>query len=98
MYSLVSPRLMKGYMITTDNLLKMMCIQYRLQCNLPVLIMGETGCGKSSLITQMSTICDSTIFILNVHGGLTEEDILEWMNEVPLKQFSELSEDQVARD
>ena len=39
-----------GYVITIDNLLKMLSIQLRLRNGLPVMIMGETGCGKSSLI------------------------------------------------
>ncbi len=32
----------KGYVVTIDNLLKMLSIQLRLQNNLPVVIMGET--------------------------------------------------------
>jgi hypothetical protein len=34
-----------GYVMTVDNLLKMLSIQLRLRFNLPVVIMGETGCG-----------------------------------------------------
>jgi hypothetical protein len=36
-----------GYVMTVDNLLKMLSIQLRLRFNLPVVIMGETGCGMS---------------------------------------------------
>lgn len=32
-----------GYVMTVDNILKMLSIQLRLRCNLPVVIMGETG-------------------------------------------------------
>ena len=41
-----------SYVITVDNLLKMLTVQSRLKHNLPVCIMGETGCGKSALISQ----------------------------------------------
>lgn len=40
----------EGYELTLDNCLKMIAIYLRLVCNIPVLIMGETGCGKTSLI------------------------------------------------
>jgi hypothetical protein len=32
-----------GYVMTVDNILKMLSIQLRMRCNLPVVIMGETG-------------------------------------------------------
>jgi hypothetical protein len=32
-----------GYVMTVDNMLKMLSIQLRLRFNLPVIIMGETG-------------------------------------------------------
>jgi hypothetical protein len=35
-----------GYVMTVDNMLKMLSIQLRLRFNLPVIIMGETGCGE----------------------------------------------------
>ena len=34
-----------GYVMTVDNMLKMLSIQLRMRYNLPVIIMGETGCG-----------------------------------------------------
>jgi hypothetical protein len=89
-------RVLKGYMITADNLIKMVCILYRLQSQLPVLIMGETGCGKSSLITQMSAVVDATLFTLNVHGGMHDEDIVDWIQQHPMKAFQALPEDKRA--
>ncbi len=59
----------KGYVVTIDNLLKMLSIQLRLQNNLPVVIMGETGCGKSSLINQLCAIIRAPLRVLNIHGG-----------------------------
>ncbi len=35
-----------AYVVTIDNLLKMLSIQLRMKNHLPVVIMGETGCGK----------------------------------------------------
>ena len=35
-----------SYELTMDNLLKIIAIYMRLRANIPVIIMGETGCGK----------------------------------------------------
>lgn len=43
------------YVLTVDNLIKMLAIQMRFRCGIPVVIMGETGCGKTRLIRYM---CD----------------------------------------
>ena len=39
-----------SYELTSDNVMKMMAIWMRFKCNIPVVIMGETGCGKTRLI------------------------------------------------
>ncbi len=43
--------------------------------------MGETGCGKSSLITQMCAIIEAPLRTLNIHGGMADNDIISWMQE-----------------
>ena len=40
----------EGYIITNDNYKKMILILYRIAVNIPVILMGETGCGKTALI------------------------------------------------
>ena len=50
------PRLQAGYVITVDNLLKMLSVSLRMKYSLPVLVMGETGCGKSSLMKATCAI------------------------------------------
>ena len=41
------------YVITADNFLKMLLILLRIRENIPVIMMGETGCGKTSLIRKL---------------------------------------------
>jgi hypothetical protein len=106
--NLPPPPLEPGYVITVDNMTKMVSIQMRLKNNLPVVIMGEvshfivppflspwlssyslflfdlfcisqTGCGKSSLITQLCAVIRRPLRTLNIHGGMEDSDILEWM-------------------
>jgi hypothetical protein len=39
-----------SYVITIDTLMKMLAIQLRVRFGIPVVIMGDTGCGKTHLI------------------------------------------------
>ena len=67
-----------NYVITDDNYKKMILLVYRIKANVPVIIMGETGCGKTSLITKLSQILnngENVVEIINIHPGITEEEI-----------------------
>ncbi|MES1912642.1 MAG: hypothetical protein MHM6MM_004880, partial [Cercozoa sp. M6MM] len=68
------------YVITLDNLLKMLSIQLRWKAHAPVLLSGETGCGKSSLIQQLCRYLGYPLRTLNVHGGVDDAHIHMWMN------------------
>lgn len=48
---------------------------------MPVVISGETGCGKSSLISRMCGILEWPLDVLNVHSGLSYSDIAAWVEE-----------------
>lgn len=41
--------------------------------------MGETGCGKSSLIRQLCAVIKAPLRTLNIHGGMEDRDIIDWM-------------------
>ena len=73
-----------SYELTLDNCLKMMAIHMRFRCNLPVVITGETGCGKTRLMKFFSDlhldrkIQNSHLVHLihfKIHGGITAQDI-----------------------
>ena len=42
--------------ITEDNFFKIALIYYRVRAGIPVLLMGETGIGKTALVNLFSTI------------------------------------------
>ncbi len=77
-----------SYELTMDNLLKMLAIYMRLKADIPVIIMGETGCGKTRLCKYMCELQVSpdqknkvnNMYIVKVHGGTTTEDIIEHVN------------------
>lgn len=69
--------LAEGYAYTPDNMLKIIMISLRIHSNIPVVVMGETGCGKTSLIRRLAHICNVHLKVLSVHADIRENDILE---------------------
>lgn len=68
------------YELTTDNILKMLAIHMRFRCGIPVIIMGETGCGKTRLIKflcelRRSGVSTENMKLVKVHGGTTSDMI-----------------------
>ena len=69
------------YVLTLDNVIKILAILMRFRCNIPVVIMGETGCGKTRLIQFMCSLQAlqtgaTNMLILKVHGGTTEREVM----------------------
>uniref|UniRef100_A0A3B3SIZ5 RING-type E3 ubiquitin transferase n=1 Tax=Paramormyrops kingsleyae TaxID=1676925 RepID=A0A3B3SIZ5_9TELE len=68
------------YELTADNVMKMLAIHMRFRCGIPVIVMGETGCGKTRLVRFL---CDlqregkntENMKLIKVHGGTTAETI-----------------------
>ncbi|CAG9325373.1 unnamed protein product [Blepharisma stoltei] len=87
-----------SYVMTPDNFLKMNLIYLRVYSGLPVIIMGETGCGKTSLIQflvkkvlgkPIATKSEETkneethLFAkISIHAGITSEDIRKEMRKL----------------
>ncbi|CAE7349564.1 RNF213 [Symbiodinium sp. CCMP2592] len=71
----------EAYVISPDNFLKMIWIALRIESNVPVVIMGETGCGKTSLIRYLSTLMNVQFRCLNVHAGTSSHDIASFVLE-----------------
>ncbi|XP_026120794.1 E3 ubiquitin-protein ligase rnf213-alpha-like [Carassius auratus] len=68
------------YELTTDNMLKILAIHMRFRCRIPVIIMGETGCGKTRLIKFLCEmhrggIATDNIKLVKVHGGTSSDMI-----------------------
>ncbi|KAI6647051.1 E3 ubiquitin-protein ligase [Oopsacas minuta] len=85
------------YVLTLDNMRKILAILMRFHCNIPVVIMGETGCGKTRLIQFMCSLQAlqtgaTNMLILKVHGGTTEKDVMTKVEEaeaLAMKNFRE---------
>lgn len=50
-----------GYVLTLDYTLKMLNIHERYRCGVPVIIEGETGVGKTSLVQMLSVLWNHSL-------------------------------------
>ncbi|PAA90242.1 hypothetical protein BOX15_Mlig007869g1 [Macrostomum lignano] len=66
-----------NYRLTADNFLKMVLISLRIDADVPVLIMGETGCGKTSLIRFLANVQGVDLEVMNFHAGVEQEEIVK---------------------
>ena len=75
-----------NYELTQDNVMKLLAIHMRFRCDIPVIIMGETGCGKTRLIEYLCLLIGRGKTVQNkkivkVHGGVTVDDIVHNVEE-----------------
>ena len=75
-----------NYVFTPDNFVKMILILIRINSNIPVIMMGETGCGKTSLIRKLSELLNNgsseRMKTLNIHAGTNDKDIINFIESV----------------
>ena len=63
----------------------MVLLIYRIKANVPVIIMGETGCGKTSLIIKLSQILNNgekLVEKIDINPGITDKEITDKMREI----------------
>ena len=80
------------YVITYDNFRKMMLIIYRIIAKIPVILMGETGCGKTALIIILNKLLynddedkNEHLEIINIHPGINDDILIKKMNNLNQK-------------
>ena len=82
-------KMLDKYKITGDNYKKMILILFRIFTNIPVILMGETGCGKTELIKQLIKLLNNgeedCIIIKNMHSGVKEIEIKEVIDDAEKK-------------
>jgi len=69
------------FAITGDALLKLLAVVTRIRCGIPVVLLGECGCGKTYSIRFLAAFLDVQLFVLDVHGGTEEKDVLRVVEE-----------------
>ena len=77
-----------NYVITTDNFRKMILILYRLMANIPVILMGETGCGKTGLIRKLYQLLNNGIDMkkdknmVNIDSSISDKTLIDKMKDI----------------
>ena len=77
-----------NYYITNDIFRKMVLIIYRIISNIPVILMGETGSGKTALIKKLNELLNngkSNLEIINIHQGINDDYLIEKMKVINIK-------------
>lgn len=73
------------YVLTADNFLKCVMMLLRVKTGVPVIVMGAAGCGKTSLVRFLASICCADFQVLNIHAGVTRTMIIDavsgWIEE-----------------
>ena len=77
----------KSYEFTNDNFIKMVLIYLRIRANIPIILLGETGCGKTYLIRALSYILEERyeLIIFNIHSGTSYRDIKNFLKKKIIK-------------
>ncbi|ORX43676.1 hypothetical protein BCR36DRAFT_399937 [Piromyces finnis] len=71
--------IVKSYVFTADNFMKLILISLFLRTDIPVVLMGETGCGKTSLIKIIASLKSIPMYTLNIHAGTEDDDIIQFI-------------------
>ncbi|KAJ4460556.1 putative E3 ubiquitin-protein ligase [Paratrimastix pyriformis] len=69
------------YALTPDNILKMVMVMLRVNARCPVVIMGETGCGKTSLVRYLAALVEVDFRPLNIHAGTSAQAIVDFVHQ-----------------
>lgn len=74
-----------NYILTDDNNKKMILLVYRIRTNVSIIIMGETGCGKTLLIIKLFLVLNNgkkLVKLFNINPGIIDEEIINKMREI----------------
>ena len=74
-----------NYIFVSDNFIKMVRILLNIEAKIPVILMGETGVGKTKLLEMLTTLYNKgtqRIKKLQIHAGTTDQKIVEFIESV----------------
>ena len=74
-----------NYIFVSDNFIKIVRILLNIEAKIPVILMGETGVGKTKIFEMLSTLYGKGKLIwqkLEIHAGITDEDIVDFIEQI----------------
>ena len=84
-----------NYIFVSDNFIKIVRILLNIEAKIPVILMGETGVGKTKIFEMLSTLYGKGELNwrkLEIHAGITDEDIVDFIETI-IKEDNELNKD-----
>lgn len=73
----------QGYIVNLDNLFKIILIHQKIQIGIPVLLMGETGCGKTYLLEYYAKVLNKDKIDFEkmvLHAGVKKSELISLLN------------------
>ena len=74
-----------NYIFVSDNFIKMVRILLNIEAKIPVILMGETGVGKTKLLEMLATLYGNGTCNwkrLQIHAGTTDKKIIKFIEKV----------------
>ena len=72
-----------GFSLTSENFMKICLILLKSALNIPIIMMGESGCGKTYLSHYVAEcLLGEKMLDLTLFAGVTEENFLEFIRQV----------------
>ena len=74
-----------NYIFVSDNYIKMVRILLNIEAKIPVILMGETGVGKTKLLEVLSELYGNLTCVwrtLQIHAGITDQEIVEFIDKI----------------
>ena len=78
-----------NYIFVADNFIKMVRILLNIEAKIPVILMGETGVGKTKLLEMLATLYGKGTNKWNrllIHGGTTDKTIIDYLEKIIEKE------------
>ena len=73
----------KNYVMTADNFFKMCLLITKCRARIPVIIMGQAGCGKTSLVQFLAEkILKENFRKINFHAGITPKILYKKLKQI----------------
>ena len=87
-----------NYIFVSDNYIKMVRILLNIEAKIPVILMGETGVGKTKLIEVLSELYGNGTCIwktLQIHAGITDQEIIDFIDKIKLEENQKENKDKL---
>ena len=85
-----------NYIFVADNFIKMVRILLNIEAKIPVILMGETGVGKTKLLEMLATLYGKgnlNWHRLQIHAGTTDKKIVDFIDKVTQEEENKNNND-----